>query len=504
MRRLVFFLFFAWSDLFSQIVNPGVDNIYRPGEIATIRLTLGAADKAFLLDPANDDSDVYKQGLFQMTNSTMDTILVAPVGVRLRGNTSRYAHKKAFKIDFKEFGGKKFFGYKKFNLKANVNDPTQVREPLTMQYFREMGIPAARTHPVKLYMNGEYMGVYINVEQIDDVFLTPRFGQSDGFLYKCAYGANLLDNGQVNDTTLFESELNEDTDNRVGLAHFVHVLNSASDANFQSEIEPVFDVDGFLRYLAVEALVGHWDGYSYNMNNFYLYYNSQTSKIDFIPYDADNTWGIDWLGVDWGSRDIANWANTTQPRPLTTRILHVSSYREKYGTYLTQLINAYFNDNYLNPILDAYQSVLSDAVRTDGYFSADFGFTYNTFVNAFTQSIPNTQVKYGITQYLHIRSLYAITQQEDLITGVEPEAVAAVSQVYPNPSRQPQIFLYASVGTTTLPMVYNTLGVRVAANISVIDDEHVAITLPEQSPAGVYLIRTGRQVLRWVYQRREE
>jgi spore coat protein H len=65
--------------------------------------------------------------------------------------------------------------------------PTMIRELLTLKYYREMNVPAARTHHVRLYMNDEYMGIYLNVEQIDDEFLNQRHGHEEGFLYKCFF-----------------------------------------------------------------------------------------------------------------------------------------------------------------------------------------------------------------------------------------------------------------------------------------------------------------------------
>ena len=289
-NRLIFSLLFLLSfSVYAQPGDPGDDPlggdpvgtgefIFRPDELSTIRLTLSPEDKAFLLDPDNAESEVYLPAVFEMSNSQMDTMLSFMVGVRLRGNTSRYHNKKPFKIDFREFGGDKFFGYKKFNLKSNVNDPSQVREPLTLLYYREMGVPAARTHPLRLYMNDEYMGVYSNVEQIDDEFLDLRYGHEDGFLYKCSYGANLLDNGQVFNSGLYESEINTELDNRVELDHFVDILNNTASSNLPTEIEKVFEVDRYLRQLAVEAMLGHWDGYSYNQNNYYLFYNGQSQS----------------------------------------------------------------------------------------------------------------------------------------------------------------------------------------------------------------------------------
>lgn len=504
-NRLIFSILSLFSfSLSAQPGNPGdpvaeEEYIFRPNELSIIRLTLSPEDKAFLLDPDNVESEIYLEAIFQMTNSKMDTVLEASVGVRLRGNTSRYHNKKPFKIDFREFGGGKFFNLKKFNLKPNTNDPSQVREPLTLQYYREMNVPAARTHPLRLYMNDEYMGVYSNTEQIDDEFLDLRYGHEDGFLYKCSYGANLVDDGQVFNTTIYESELNEEDDTRIELDHFVDVLNNTSDINFSTEIENVFEVDGYLSQLAVEAVVGHWDGYSYNQNNYYLFFNGQTQKFEFFPYDADNTWGIDWVGRDWGTRDLNDWAKIDQPRPLTKRILAVPAYREKYEDYIALLLELHFNEDYLNPILEKYQTILDVAVSEDTYFDDSFGFTYSDFINSFSEGMDN-HVKYGIKEYLEVRTQSALEQLPGLITNIDHNQTESTEFIYPNPSDSPKVYIYTETGAVTNPIVYSSTGVEVPVKSTPIDSKHAELIFPDHTPFGLYLIRVNGSMYRWIYQ----
>lgn len=483
--------------VFGQHTNPGQDAVFRPNEVAVIKLTLAPEAKAFLLDPANAESEEYFPADFQMMNSQMDTLLADKVGVRLRGNTSRNHVKKGFKIDFREYEGGKFYDYKKFNLKPNVNDPSHLREPLSLLYYREMNVPAARTHPLQLYVNEEYMGVYTNIEQVDDEFLNKRHGHEDGFLYKCAYGANLLDNGQVFNTTLFESELNNAEDTRAELDHFVEVLNTTSNANFKTEIEKVFDVDTYLKQLAVEALLGHWDGYSYNQNNYYLFYNGVSKKVEFFPYDADNTWGIDWVNGDWATRNLTQWYKTNEARPLTSRILQVEEYRLAYIDHLRTLLEVYFQEAYLYPLLDAYKALLAPAVLADTYFSRAFGFTYPDFLASFSTGM-NNHVEYGIQEYLEERTRTAIEQIPSLVTSVEhnenPEVV-----VYPNPAREPILYLRSPNGSAPELLVFTSTGVPVTISVQK-QDEVTAIYLPAASPTGLYFVRYNSTVLKWVWQ----
>ncbi|MBX2944628.1 MAG: CotH kinase family protein [Cyclobacteriaceae bacterium] len=479
--------------LSAQVQNPGTDAIFRPSELAIIRLTLTPQDKALLLDPANVNSEKYLPAIFQMTNSQLDTILEKKVGIRLRGNSSRLHEKKPFKIDFREFGGKKFYNHKKFNLKPNVNDPTQVREPLSLLYFREMNVPAARTFPLRLYINDEYMGVYINVEQLDDEFLKLRYGNDKGFLYKCSFGANLLDDGQIQNAELYESEINKSKDTRAELEHFVNVLNNTPARSFVTEIEKVFNVDLYLRQLAVEAMLGHWDGYSYNMNNYYLFYNGNSGLFEYFPYDADNTWGIDWLGRDWAKRDLTKWPREQIPLPLTKRLLNIPDFKRQYEAYLKQLLDEYFNASFLVTLLNSYKSILDQAVKEDTYFGKAFGFTHADFLTSFETRLNNNHVRYGLKEFLEVRRRYAFQQVQALI----PED-NRVASLYPNPSNQPFVY-YSTSEIFTEPQVYNSTGIRMPVTVSTTDDQRIKISLPDYAGAGLYYLMIDGKVLRWAY-----
>ena len=60
-------------------------------------------------------------------------------------------------------------------------------------------------------------------------------------------------------------------------------------------------------------IIGHWDGYAFNKNNYYLYRQPSNGKFVFIEYDMDNTFGIDWFGIDWANRDFNSWYNANRP-----------------------------------------------------------------------------------------------------------------------------------------------------------------------------------------------
>lgn len=433
---LKIFFFFSFSIFTLCIhgqnasINPGKDELYREDEVTEVRITISDSDNILLHAEENRWLDIYVSADIVFSNSKLDKVKISNAGLRLRGNTARGHNKRSYKIDFKEFGGEKFESYKKINLKPNVNDPAHIRELISMHLYRLMNVLAPRVAPTVVYINEEFKGVYLNIEQIDDEFIDKRFDTEAGFLYKCAYSATLEDDGQINDLELYNVKMNEEIDTRSELNHFVGILNNSTDANFRTEIESVFGIDGFLRQMAVEAIIGHWDGYSYLNNNYYLYYNPDNSLFEFIAYDTDNTFGIDWVGRDWATRDLTHFYRHNQARPLSSRLLEVDEYRDRYYYYLGRLFDEYFTEAYLFPKFDFYKELLKPFVEKDIYFYDSFDFSYQDFLNAFEYE-SNKQAKYGLKDFVQTRRITGIPLIPKIALGQRSKNEF---NVYPNPT----------------------------------------------------------------------
>jgi len=337
------------------------------------------------------------------------------IGFRLRGNTSRAAEKKSFKISINSFeAGRKYLGLEKINLNGEHNDPSIARSRLSWELAKSYGLNAARTHYAQLYINGSYFGVYIHVEQIDENFIKTRFKNDSGNLYKCLWPADLTWRGTDPDVYKFQSngrrtydlKTNRVADDYSDLANFIDVLNLTPDGSFASAIQNVFNVNGYLKALALEVAIGHWDNYWFNKNNYYLYNNPATGKFEYIIFDLDNTFGIWWNGiqpnVDWGNRDIYNWGKSSQ-RALAERILDVNLFRDRFSFYLKQLVDDHFNATTQFPKAYATRDLLAPAALTDTYRTLDYGFTYQDFLDSYGQSLGG-HVTYGVTTYIGSRS----------------------------------------------------------------------------------------------------
>ncbi len=102
-------------------------------------------------------------------------------------------------------------------------------------------------------------------------------------------------------------------------------------------LEAVFNVDSFLRYMAVMVTVSSWDYYPYTGNNFYLYNNPGTNRFEWIPWDQ--TWGGD---PSMPLYEIEGFG-LMERAPLTENIFKVPRYRQKFAAYVDLLSRQWFN-----------------------------------------------------------------------------------------------------------------------------------------------------------------
>ena len=84
----------------------------------------------------------------------------------LKENTTNY--KKRL---FDEFANQTLNGLKKINLNNFTNDPSLLHDVISNKLFRDCGIFAPRTSYVKLWVDNEYIGLYLTIENVDKTFL---------------------------------------------------------------------------------------------------------------------------------------------------------------------------------------------------------------------------------------------------------------------------------------------------------------------------------------------
>lgn len=424
LAQLIWIVCFLSHTLVGQQIRPDDGYLFDPTVIPKIEVYLQQDSLEAMLQTSNlYDNHEYRATCIISKGDLRDTI--DNIGLRLRGNTSRVADKKSFKISFNTYEqGRKYKGVEKLNLNGEHNDPSIVRAKLAWDFFAEAEIPSARVNHVRLHVNDEYKGLYLNVEHIDEEFVKKRFENTNGNLFKCLWPASLNyinsdpesykfnNNGR----RAYDLKTNVSEDNYSGLADLIWRLNTSVTNNFQCKIEEVLDVNSILKAMAIDMLTSNWDGVI-NQNNFYLYEDINTGVFHWIPYDTDNTFGIDWFGIDWANVDIYQYASKLGgDRPLYQQMLTLPEYKAKYTYYVDQLIQSYFNNNVLDAILDNHRELMFPFRIPDSYANEDYNWNISDFNNSF-ENYNNDHVKYGLKTFIQQRKNSALAQldQYDIV-----------------------------------------------------------------------------------------
>lgn len=410
-------LLFVFFHLHVIAQLPDFGPAFLQNEVATVRITIDPDSLDALLSSEIAGTDREFPATFKYESSVL-TDSVAEIGFRLRGNTSIDAAKKSFKVSFNTYQSVKWQGLEKLNLNGSANDPSMIRAKLCWDIIRDADLPGARTSFVKLYINGEYRGLYSNIEHIDENFADLYFPQSQySTQFKCLYPATLeyissnpnAYNYIQFDRRPYDQTTNDYTNDYRELAEFISILNQTPILDLPCSLERRFDVDSYLRYAALDVLTGNWDGYIYNKNNFYLQKDYQTGRFHFIPYDLDNTLGIDWVGQDWTTRNVMSWAPSSENRPLFKRLLQVPEYSSRYQNYIREFAASVFHPDSIAAKSASMLALIQDAAINDTYRSMDFGFTYDDFLNS-ASSAWGSHVAYGINDYAALRVASALNQ----------------------------------------------------------------------------------------------
>lgn len=223
------------------------------------------------------------------------------VAFRLKGNSSlsqswgQGVYKLPFRLKFDKFNSDKkasFYGFEELSMSPSFGDQSLIREKVAADVFRMAGVPAAQTAFYQVYIDfGEglkYCGVYTMVEVIEDTMVKTQFGDKSGNIYKPESSLKKFSEKQ------FEKKNNKKKADYSDVQTFVTTLNNSTrttnPAQWRTELEQVFNVNHFLKWLAVNTTIVSWDSYGALPHNYYLY-NSPTQHLTWIPWDENDAFG---------------------------------------------------------------------------------------------------------------------------------------------------------------------------------------------------------------------
>ena len=120
---------------------------------------------------------------------TLNGVMYDSVGVRYKGNSTfclpndDQNPKVPYNIDMNYFvSGQKILDYKKLKLANAWMDPTFMKEIISSSVYRNY-LPSGQANLMKLSVESNYLGLYVNAESINKQFLEKHFDEKSGPLF---------------------------------------------------------------------------------------------------------------------------------------------------------------------------------------------------------------------------------------------------------------------------------------------------------------------------------
>lgn len=347
MRKFIILIYFFGFSVFCCSNISGPEPEFET-HLEKISLSVDNEEYAHLVNSAF--SNYYINAGMKYADRSYDVM------IRNHGNASRRLYKKSLRLKFDD--GDLFNGQsKQAVVSAQMRDTTYMRYILSLELFRAAGFHITDYELVVLGINNKNKGIHLLLEPLDEYFLKRRnlqngnlYGASnnqgfftfeDGYTARAGYNKKTNENGNYSD-----------------LEQLIYLIDTATDSEFESNINAILDVENTIDYYTISILINNIDGI---VNNFHLYNNPETGKFEFIPWDLDNTFGEviteNTLGLDADS-----YAGGSK---LFKRILKIPDFRQMYIEKFDLYMNTLFTTDYLNTFITPIRSSIEHDYRED-------------------------------------------------------------------------------------------------------------------------------------------
>ena len=189
--------------------------------------------------------------------------------------------------------GQDIDGYNTFNLLNSHEDPSFLRTILYYQIARDY-IPTPKACFVRLVINGENWGIYINAQQFDEDFTKEWFGSKKGRRWKvpgnpgARGGLGYLGEDIEPYQEIYSMKGKNDTDDWQAFIAMLRVLNETPSEQLEDELAPLLNIEGALKFLALDLALINNDGYWVRSSDYNIY-RDRRGQFHLIPHDANET-----------------------------------------------------------------------------------------------------------------------------------------------------------------------------------------------------------------------
>jgi spore coat protein CotH len=302
------------------------------------------------------------------------------VGVHFRGASSYRmvadSAKKSLNLSFNFVDDdQRLLQYRTLNLLNGNGDPSFLRTVL-YAHISSQYLPTPKTNFVRAVINGESWGVYINAQQFNSDFTRDWFDSRDGTRWKAPgsprgrAGMEYLGESAAPYRQLYEIKTDDEPRAWVDMIRMFRVLNETPIEELEAALEPMLDIDGVLRFLAVDVALVNTDGYWTRASDYSLY-QDEDRRFHVLPHDFNEAMseggGFGGFGGGGGGGPTLDplVAINDPGKPLRSRLLRVPALRERYLGYVRDIAETWLDWSRLEPIVTQYHALIAEEMALD-------------------------------------------------------------------------------------------------------------------------------------------
>jgi spore coat protein H len=340
------FLFLAGLFLFTSCDI--VDEEYSAASYGLPNYELRIDSEDYAIFDANEFSNLYISGKISVNGKEFS------VRIRHQGNTTRGMFKKNYLVEFETQDPT--FQCKSVILSGQQKDRSMLRAVLSYYLFSEAGLKTSAIKPVTLYINGTSHGLYYLIEPVNEEFFIKR-GSSTGELYSAINTLadfSFKNNSEIRDG--FKKRIPDD-DNFYTLEQLILLLDNGSVEKIKTEVDKYWNVDAYLRYMAVSMLICNHDGI---FHNYYINREQTSQQYEIVPWDLDLTFGTETV--------ICAFPGTGN---MMDKLMQIPEYRQLYKKYLSCYVNGCFSNANMMKKIEEMKQLITDAYANDPWFESN-------------------------------------------------------------------------------------------------------------------------------------
>lgn len=384
----------------------GTEPLYDPTVLRTLFIEFADADWEKEMEAFNNtDVDV-------PATLTVDGRTFRDVGIHFRGASSYFMVPTGYKrslnvtLDFAH-PNQNLLGHRTLNLLNSHEDASFLHAPLFSRIAQDY-LPAPKVNFVRVVINGENWGIYASAEQFNKDFVKDRFNATKGARWKVPGSpggrGSLAYLGENIDAYrgIYEIKTKDDEKSWRHLIRMMQVLNDTPPEKLEAELSPLLDIDGALRFLALDLAVVNGDGY-WTRTSDYSIAEDDRGQLHLVPHDMNEAFspggggpagrgpggprgrpggfggpppgaggpdgprgGVPPGGPGGRGAQVDPLVNVSNANtPLASKLLAVPALRTRYLGYVRDIAEKWLDWNRLGPVAHAYHDLIDADVKRE-------------------------------------------------------------------------------------------------------------------------------------------